>query len=116
MNINYRGKDTELTDDLKDFADKKIGSLDRLLGEGAMAHVEFSKDSNHHVQGDHFKVSVEITVPGSRFFTEEVAKDYKTALNSVKEELKEQINSFKGNKEAKRRDTAKAVRSMKEST
>lgn len=115
MNITFRGKDAELTDDLKEFATKKIGSLERLLGEGASAHVEFSKDSNHHVQGDHFKVSVEVTLPGDTYHTEEVAQDYKTALNRVKEELQRQVTAKKGGQQAKRRDAAKSVRAMKES-
>lgn len=113
MNITFRGKDAELTDDLKAFAEKKIGSLDRLLGDGASAHVEFSKDSNHHVNGEVYKVSVEVTLPGDRFHTEEVAKDYKDALNRVKEELQKQINAKKGAIHAKRREAAKSVDEMK---
>ncbi len=113
MNITYRGKDTELTDDLKAFADKKIGSLERLLGDGSSAHVEFSKDSNHHVNGDVFKVSVEVQIPGEKYHTDEVAKDFKAALNLVKDELQKQINAKKGANHAKRREAAKSVREMK---
>ena len=113
MNITFRGKDTELTDDLKAFAEKKIGSLARLLGEGASAHVEFSKDSNHHVNGEVYKVSVEVTMPGGKYHTEEVAKDHMTALNKIKDELQKQINAKKGANHAKRREAAKSVDEMK---
>lgn len=113
MNITFRGKDTELTDDLKAFAEKKIGSLSRLLGDDASAHVEFSKDSNHHVNGEVYKVSVEVTMPGGKYHTEEVAKDHMTALNKIKDELQKQINAKKGANHAKRREAAKSVDEMK---
>lgn len=115
MNINFRGKDVELTQDLKDFTEKKIVALGKLLGNGEInAHVDFSMDSNHHVNGDHYKVSVEVVGPGFRYFTEQVAKDHKTAVNQVKEELQKQINAKKGSDLSKRRDAAKTVRSLKE--
>lgn len=116
MNINFRGKDTELTEDLKAFSEKKLQSLGKLLGDGEITvHVDFSKESNHHQKGEVYKASVEIQAPGQKFFSDEMAKDYKTAINQVKRELQAQIKAAKGNNQAKRRDAAKTARILKES-
>ncbi len=116
MNINFRGKDTELTEDLQSFAEKKLQALEKLLGDGEITvHVDFSKDSNHHKKAEVYRAAVEIVGPGMKFFTEETAKDYKTAVNQVKQELQAQIKAAKGNNDAKRRDAARTARFLKES-
>ncbi len=117
MNISLRSKEAELmTDDLKEFAEKKMGTLQRLVGEAADIRIDFSKESNHHKTADVFKVGIEINTHGERYFTEESSQDFKTSINRAKEELQRQIGAKKGADEAKRRDAAKTVRDLKESS
>jgi putative sigma-54 modulation protein len=113
MQINLRGKDVELTDDLKDFAEKKIGSLAKFFDNVIDIRVELEKITNHHKQGNIYQASVEMDVPGEKLFVKESAEDIKDAINKVKEEMQQKIKHFKGQIQAKRRDTAKEIRKIK---
>jgi ribosomal subunit interface protein len=118
MNISMRAKDAALmTEDLKDFTEKKVLTLQRLVGDAADVKVDFSKEtSNHHKNGELYRVGIEINTHGERFFTEESSEDFKTSVNRVKEELKKQITAKKGAKETKLRNESKIIRDLKETT
>lgn len=117
MNISLRAKDADLmTEDLKDFTEKKILTLERLVGDAADVKIDFSKETNHHKNGELYRVGIEINTHGDRFFTEESSEDFKTSVNRAKEELQKQIIAKKGVKETKLRNESKAVRQLKEST
>jgi len=114
MATSIRGKNLDLTEDLKDFATKKVESVTKLLESVIDIRIDLSKETNHHQKGDIYKASVDIQVPGNVYHAEENAEDIKTAINRVKQELQQIIKHDKGQRDAKRRETQKAVREMKE--
>lgn len=114
MQINLRAKDVDLTPDLKEFTEKKIGSLAKFFDNVMEIRVELEKMTNHHKQGDIYQASVEMDVPGDKLFVKESSEDIKDAINKVKDQMQQKIKHFKGQLQAKRRDTAKEIRKMKE--
>lgn len=102
-----------MTEDLKDFAEKKIGSLSKFFDNVIEIRVELEKLTNHHKQGYIYQASVEMDVPGEKLFVKESAEEIKDAINKVKEEMQQKIKHFKGQLQAKRRETADEIRKMK---
>lgn len=113
MQVTLRAKDVELTEDLKGFAEKKLGGLSKYFDHVMEIRVELEKMTNHHKQGFIYQASVEMDVPGEKLFVKESSEEIKDAINKVKEEMQRKIEHYKGQLQAKRRDTAKEVRKMK---
>lgn len=89
----------ELTADLRDYAESKIGPLSILLpvGEDTQAFVELGRTSNHHKQGeDVFRAEIKIKSAGGEFYAEESSSDLHAAVDKVKDEIAREIKKEKG--------------------
>ena len=115
MDITLRSKDVELSEDLKDFAQKKLGSLSKFFDHAIEIRVELEKTTSHHKQGSIFQAAVEMDVPNQLLVAKATSEEIKDAINKVKKEMEQKIKHYKGQFDAKKRETAKEIRKMKES-
>ena len=74
MDINFIARQVNLTDDLKEFTEKKLSKFDRFFPRGADAAVTFRR-----IRDDE-KVEVTISAAGTLFRAEESSADFKTSL------------------------------------
>ena len=105
MKIIIKAKNIELTDDLKNFVDEKIGSIkkfvDALKREDeigktlAEVFVELEKETNHHRKGDIFLVKSRIYLPGREIISETRSDDLRKSIVEAKDELQVEIDKYK---------------------
>ena len=96
MYITIRTKGIELTPDLKEFIEDKIGTLDK-FHQGIMdGSVEIEKMTHHHKTGPFFRAHASLRLAYNKTIVSENSKeDIKIAINTVKDELQQEIKSLK---------------------
>lgn len=98
MKINIKATNIELTPKITEYVDKKIGGLDKFIGEDSTesyANVEVGKTTNHHKLGDVFKAEVSLNIGGKNFYVSEETGDLYASIDKVKDEISNVIKSQK---------------------
>ena len=99
MHIDIQSKDLELTEPLKEYVEKKIGSLDRYLKrfdqDVLLAEVELARTTQHHKQGDVFYAEVNLKVPGKLLRATHKDDDIRKSIDKVKDILQREIRKYK---------------------
>lgn len=99
MQINVQANDIELTDPLREYIDKRIGSLDRYLKrfdqDLIRAEVEVARTTKHHRQGEIYYAEVNLSLPGRLLRATHKAEDIRVAVDRVRELLKREIRKYK---------------------
>lgn len=89
MNFDVRGKNLEVTEALKDYAEKRLSKLERFIEDAKIAQVTLS------VEGDSKKVEVTIPLNGVLLRGEEAGPDMYASIDLVVEKLEKQIDKYK---------------------
>lgn len=99
MEYNLQGKNIELTQAVRDLIDKKIQSLERLIGrfdqEAVEARIELSKPSKHHRSGFVFYAEINLKLPGQLLRAESNHLDLNFAVNEAFRETERQVKKYK---------------------
>jgi len=89
MNLQVRGKNIEVTPALKEYAEKRLGKLEKYLPKIDLVHVTFL------VEGDLHKTEVTIPVAGYLLRGEEESPDMYSSIDLVVEKLEKQAKKYK---------------------
>ncbi len=104
MKIQIKATNTSLTPSMKEYVEKKIGSLEKFALSGnanaeCRADVELEVTTRHHHEGhDHFRAEVTLHSGNVHIRAEEVAHDIYAAIDKVKDEVMRQLVSTKDRK------------------
>ena len=118
MNINLQGKNIELTDAIKDYVLKRVTNLEKLLStieaDGGEALVRFnvSKITKHHKEGEVFEADCSISIKGRDFYSNVVMEDLYQAIDTVKENLFNEIEKNKDRRQTLYKRGALSVKKM----
>ena len=100
MRITIEATGFDVTPTIKAYIEKKIGSLARLLkrfeaaGE-LTALVEVGRTTRHHKHGDVFRAALNLDLPGKVIRAESENEDLRTAVDEVKNRIKDDIEKYK---------------------
>ena len=118
MQINLLSKNIELTDEIRDYALKRVTNLEKFLssvkeekGE-VKATFEVSKSTNHHRTGEIFHADCSMLINGEKFYAESDNEDIRAAIDEVKEKLFNEITKSKDRKQTLFRRGAHSVKKM----
>ena len=95
MKLNIRGRNLEITDQIRSHVAEKLGQLERHLPAISLVTVELSAEPTRS-QRHRFVAQVTINVGGSILRSEQRASDTKAAINSAAEVLSRRIERYKG--------------------
>lgn len=103
MRIEIKTKNIPLTDDIVEYAKKKLGDLDKFAQDEVkefQADLELSKPSFHHRKGpEAFYAEMNLQLPGKKLLRSEAyANDLRAAIDEVKEEFERELKKYKGKK------------------
>lgn len=96
MNIQFYAKNVELTENLKDYVNDKIGSLDKYNFGITECKVDISK-SSHHKKGDVYRFEVNIVSSYTKSLIRVVvdSDNIMSAVDEAKDKLGRQITKHK---------------------
>lgn len=119
MNIVIKGTNLELHEDLKAYAEEKIGSLRKFMedidlgGNRVLARVELARTTDHHQQGDIYKAEVNLDLPKKMFRSVVESDDIYKAIDEVKDDLRIMINEYKTERIGKTRRGRRIIKDLK---
>jgi len=89
MNIIVRGKNIDVTDALREYVEKKVGRLEKLLDHIREAQVSLSAVKGRHI------VEVTLYINGITMRGEEETNDMYASIDLVTDKLERQIRKYK---------------------
>lgn len=116
MKINIKTTNIELTPQLRQYIEEKIGELDKFIQhiDGCVeTWVEVGKPSfRHRKREDAFYVEVNIRLPGQGVRSVAKGSDLYLTIDQVKDELQRLLKRYKGKREAKYKKGARIFKKM----
>lgn len=114
MQVIINGKGMELTEAIKDYAVKKIESLEKFYDKIIRAHVTVGVESHHHLKGDVYIAECKLEVPGNDLFASKNEKTLYKAIDKIRDYLEHELKKHKTLREEKSKKARKLVREEKE--
>lgn len=108
MKINIESTGLDLTPSIKTYIETKLTPLGRIIkrfeAKGEItAFIEVGRSTKHHKHGDVFRASIDIEVPGRKLFAENESPDLRTAIDMVKNKIKDDVQKYKEKSTDKRK-------------
>jgi putative sigma-54 modulation protein len=100
MQVNIKATKLDLTEQIKDYVQKKTDMLEKYLGDFPAVHADFEvgRESNHHAKGEVYKAEFNLHVPGELLRVEKIEEDLYKAIDKVKEHMEMAIKKYKEKK------------------
>ena len=118
MKITLKWTDLKPIESIDVFVEEKINDLEKFIQKYvdtgvAEAWVEVARTTKHHKTGGFvYRAEADIRLPGKILRAEAVHKDLRQAIVRVKDELQQQIKTYRGAKEAKMKRGARLAKRM----
>jgi putative sigma-54 modulation protein len=98
MNLNIKTTNISLTPAIRDYFEKKLMSLDKLVDfnrDNVLVQAELGKTTHHHRQGDIFRAEVNLRVSGNNYRAVSEKDDLYAAIDAMKDELNQMVKAGK---------------------
>jgi ribosome hibernation promoting factor len=89
-----RGKNVEVPDRVRDYAERKLGRLERLLDDRTDATVELTNES-HRSAADAHIADVTLVIDGTTLKSKAAGPSYQAAIDQVVDKVERQARDFK---------------------
>lgn len=96
---NIKGTNIDLTDAIRDYAEKRVGTLNKFVDENdtsVSVVMEVGKTTAHHQAGDIFKAELNVSIGGKQFRAEAEKEDLYAAIDEAKDEMARILSAHKG--------------------
>lgn len=94
MRTIVRGKNVEVPDRVRDYAERKLGRLERLLDDRSDATVELSNEA-HRSAADAHIADVTLVIDGTTIKSKATGASYQAAIDQVVDKVERQARDFK---------------------
>ncbi len=113
MNIVTRANNLEITPALRDYLDKRLGSLSKLVksghNENIETRVELGRISFHHRKGEVYFAEINLRLGKNLLRAHQESISIYSAIDEAKDELRTELLKFKGKRETILRRGARSV-------
>lgn len=111
--INFKITNAEVSDQLKTVTEHKLATLEKYIGNSpAICDVEFEKITNHHQQGDVFRLEVNLEIGGRLYRAEATTENFEKSIDDVRSDLEREIQSASGKRETLWKKGARRMKEM----
>lgn len=115
MNINIKTTNFTLTPELKDYFDKKIEALDKVMDlndPSATCQAELGRTTNHHKSGEIYRAEINIRKDGKHFRAVSEQESLMEAMDEVKDEILRELKNYKSKQTTLVRRGGAAIKRM----
>ncbi len=103
MKIHIKATNLDLTPSIREYTEKKIGSLDKFLErfekEGEVEiFVEVARTTKHHKSGEVFYAEATFSLGKKVFRAEDTDEDIRVAVDKLRDKLQQEIKKYKEKK------------------
>ena len=99
MRLNIKATDITLSDDIRDYLDKRLQSLGKIIDledEAVLVAVELGRTTRHHHTGPIFRAEINIYRGKESFRASAEQEDLNTAIDVMRDEIARELTSSKG--------------------
>jgi len=112
MRIEVKGRNLQVTDELRDYAERRFEKVAKQVSEAATLELAVADEN---VPGDPVAAEAVLHLKGTQLRAKETSKDGKHAVNLVAENMERQVKRHR-DKRRGRRDTRAAVEASRSET
>ena len=102
MQLQIKGKNLDVSDSIRTYAERKLGKLDKLMHDGAQVEIELAVEKNPSV-ADNQVVEATVGLKGHTLHAREASADMKASVDALAENLMRQVRDTREKQVAKRR-------------
>jgi putative sigma-54 modulation protein len=103
MKFSIKTKNFESTEEIENYLDKKLKSLEKFLSsfnrDLVKVEVEIGRTTKHHQAGDIFRAEINLSINGKLFRAESEQESLYAAIDEVRDDLEREIKKFKEKRE-----------------
>src|SRR5262249_25969330 len=94
MRLQVKGKNVEVSDSVRDYAEEKLGKLDRLLADPTQVELELAVEKNPAIADSHVAEAT-IWTKGPTLRAREAAPDVRASIDQRTEKLERQVIRYR---------------------
>ena len=94
MRLQVKGKNVELSPALKDYAQKKLGKLERHLNDSARVELELAAERNPSIESSQIAEAT-VWTKGPTLRAREASRDMKASIDQLTEKLLRQVTNYR---------------------
>jgi len=102
MQLQIKGKNLDVSDSIRTYAERKLSKLDRMVHEDARVEIELAVEKNPSV-ADNQVAEATVRLKGHTLRAREASSDMKATIDELSEKLLRQVKEEREKKGAKRR-------------
>ncbi len=102
MQLQIKGKNLDVSDSIRTYAERKLSKLDRMVHEDARVEIELAVEKNPSV-ADNQVAEATVRLKGHTLRAREASSDMKASIDELSEKLLRQVKEEREKKGAKRR-------------
>lgn len=102
MELHVKGKNLEVSDAIRSYAERKLSKLDRVVSKLARVEVELAVEKNPSI-ADNQVAEATLWLKGHTLRAREATRDMKTSINDLTESLVRQAKDERARKTTKRK-------------
>jgi putative sigma-54 modulation protein len=108
MQIEVKGKNLQVTEEMREYAERRFEKISKQVSEAATLDLEVADEN---VPGDPVAAEAVLHLKGTQLRAKEVSKDAKHAINLVAENMERQVKRHR-DKRRGRRETRSAAEAL----
>jgi putative sigma-54 modulation protein len=102
MELHVKGKNLEVSDAIRSYAERKLGKLDKQLSKLARVEVELAVEKNPSIAANQIAEAT-VWLKGHTLRARESTQDMKASIDELTEKLLRQVKDERDRKAAKRK-------------
>jgi putative sigma-54 modulation protein len=106
MQLQIKGKNLDVSDSIRSYAERKLAKLDRMVNDGARIEIELAVERNPSV-ADNQVAEATVRLKGHTLRARQASRDMKASIDELTEKLLRQVREEREKKGAKRRTADK---------
>lgn len=98
MHINIKATNIKLTQEVSDYLDKRLSSLEKLVDPNdtsVMCDVEVGKSTMHHQSGDVFRTEINVKIAGKQFRAVAEEETLSSSIDKAKDDMLRELRRHK---------------------
>ncbi len=101
MQLHVKGKNLEVSDSIRSYAERKLGKLDRQLSKAARVEIELQVEKNPSIAANQVAEAT-VWLKGHTLRAREASRDMKASIDELTEKLLRQVKDDRDKRVAKR--------------
>jgi putative sigma-54 modulation protein len=107
VRLQVKGKNVEVSDSIRQYAQQKLGKLERQLADPTRVELELMVEKNPSISANHVAEAT-IWTKGPILRAREASADHKASIDQLVEKLERQVKRYREKRRARRGGTAAA--------